>query len=159
MRRFLRLAAVGLAVVLAQWLVLGRLRLWGAYPDGVLLYVAWVGIRYGRTAGMTSGFALGLLADAVGDTWGIETFAKTLVGFLVGLFPASERESLLILPQQALFGGLALALLHNGLYATLLILSSGARTPSLLTAVWLGSAVYTALLSLAAGLYNDRRRR
>ena len=159
MRRAIRLAAIGLVVVLAQWLVLGRLRLWGAYPDGVLLYVAWVGIRHGRGAGMTSGFALGLLADALDDTWGIQAFAKTLVGFLVGLFPASERESLLILPQQALFGGLAIALLHNGLYATLLILSTGARTPSLLTTVWLGSAAYTALLSLAAGLYNYRQRR
>lgn len=152
-----RYAAVGLLVVAVQWLVLGRLRLGGAYPDAVLLYVAWVGIRHGRTGGMAAGFFFGLLADAVYDTWGIQMFAKTLIGFLVGLFPASERETLLILPQQALLGGLAIALLHNGLFATFLILASGARTGAIVTSVWLGSSLYTALLSLLAALYKRRR--
>ena len=32
-------------------LVLGRLQLWGAYPDAVLLYVAWLGLRQGRRIG------------------------------------------------------------------------------------------------------------
>ena len=158
MRLVVRYAAIGLLVILAQWFVLGRLRVGGAYPDGVLLYVAWLGIRYGRTAGMTSGFLLGFLADALYDTWGIQMFAKTLVGFLVGLFPATERGTLLILPQQALLGGLAIALLHNGLFALFLILTSGIRTSALLTTVWLGSSAYTALLGLASAFVNPRRR-
>ena len=98
MSSVLRHALVGVFIVALQWLVLGRLRLWGAYPDAVLLFVAWIGIRYGRRAGSVSGFVFGLLMDVVYGTWGIHMFVKTIVGFLVGLFPANERETLLIHP-------------------------------------------------------------
>ena len=100
MPSLVRQALVGLLLVGLQWLVLGRLRLWGTYPDAVLLFVAWMGLRNGRQAGAVSGFAGGLLLDLFYGMWGIHMFVKTLVGFLVGLFPASERETLLILPNR-----------------------------------------------------------
>ncbi|MFT5142094.1 MAG: rod shape-determining protein MreD, partial [Thalassolituus oleivorans] len=87
---------LGILIVAAQWLVFGRLRLWGAYPDVVLLFVAWIGIRQGRRTGALSGFACGLLMDFAYDTWGLHMLVKTIVGFLLGLFPATERDSLLI---------------------------------------------------------------
>lgn len=146
----------GVLVVALQWLVLGRLRIWGAYPDVVLLYVAWLGLRHGRLAGSLSGFGLGLLVDAIYDTWGVHMFVKTLVGFLVGLFPANERESLLILPQQAFIGTLVIALLHNGLLVLLVALQSGTRTSFLITALWLGSSIYTSLLGTVASLFGTR---
>ena len=152
----LRRALIGLLVVALQWLVLGRLRLWGAYPDMVLLYVAWVGLRNGRLAGSLTGFGLGLLMDAIYGTWGIHMFVKTLVGFLIGLFPANERETLLILPQQAFLGSLVIALLHNGLLVALLALQSGTRTPFLITALWLGSSLYTSFVGTLAALFSTR---
>src|SRR5690606_23663908 len=51
----------GLGVVLLQWLVFGRLKLWGAYPDIVLLFVAWIGLRFGRVGGSVAGFLTGFL--------------------------------------------------------------------------------------------------
>ncbi len=152
----LRQTAFGLAVVAAQWLVFGRLRLWGAYPDAVLLFVAWLGLRYGRRYGSLGGFGLGLLMDAIYGTWGIQMFTKTFVGFLLGLFPAQERESLLILPRQAFAGGLVIALVHNGIMVTLLALESGASNLFLVTALWLGSAFYTAGLGFLAALFRMR---
>ena len=140
----IRHTLVGGGIVVLQWLALGRLQLWGAFPDVVLLYVALMGLRYGRLAGSVSGFALGFLMDAIYDTWGIQTFVKTLVGFLIGLFPAKERESLLILPRQAFLGVLVIALLHNGLLAILFALQAETRTMTLITVLWLGSAIYTA---------------
>ena len=151
-----RQTAYGLAIVAAQWLIFGRLRLWGAYPDAVLLFVAWLGLRYGRRYGAVGGFGLGLLMDAIYGTWGIQMFTKTLVGFLLGLFPAQERESLLILPRQAFVGGLVIALVHNGIMVTLLALESGASNRSLLTALWIGSACYTAGLGYLAALFRIR---
>ena len=153
---FVRHAFIGLGIFLLQWLVLGRLRLWGAYPDAVLLYVAWMGLRHGRTAGSTTGFMMGLLMDAVYGMWGIHTFVKTLVGFLVGLFPANERETLLILPRQALIGSLVIALLHNGLLVTFLALQTGLRSTVMVTALWLGSSVYTAFVGTLAALFGSR---
>ena len=48
----LRIVGYGLGVVLLQWLVFGRLQLWGAYPDVVLLFVAF--LRWYRTKSQLS---------------------------------------------------------------------------------------------------------
>ena len=151
-----RRALIGLLIVALQWLVLGRLRIWGAYPDMVLLYVAWLGLRHGRLAGSLAGFGLGFLMDAIYDTWGIHMFVKTLVGFLIGLFPANERETLLIMPQQAFLGALVIALLHNGLMVLFMALNAGTRTMFLITALWIGSSVYTSVLGTIASLFSTR---
>lgn len=147
---------VGLLLVGLQWVVLGRLRLWGAYPDAILLFVAWMGLRNGRQAGAVSGFVGGLLLDVIYGTWGIHMFVKTLVGFLVGLFPANERETLLILPQQAFIGSLVIALLHNGLLVLFLALEAGTKNTFMITSLWLGSALYTAAVGTLASLFNAR---
>lgn len=151
-----RRALVGLLIVVLQWLILGRLRLWGAYPDIVLLYVAWLALRHGRLAGSVTGFGLGFLMDAIYGTWGLHMLTKTILGFLVGLFPANERETLLIMPQQAFIGTLVIALVHNGLLVLLIALQSGVRTGFLIWALWLGSALYTSILGTIASLFNTR---
>lgn len=156
MPSLVRQALIGVLVFLVQWLVLGRLRLWGAYPDAVLLFVAWVGVRNGRQAGAVTGFSTGLFMDVIYGTWGIHMFVKTLVGFLVGLFPANERETLLILPQQAFIGSLVIAMLHNGLLVLFLAIEAGTRNAYLLGALWVGSALYTAALGTVASLLNTR---
>lgn len=151
-----RYTLIGLLIVALQWLILGRLEIWGAYPDAVLLYVAWLGLRYGRQTGATAGFAFGFLMDAIYGTWGVHMFVKTLVGFVVGLFPANERETLLILPQQAFVGSLVVALLHNGL--RIIFMLTQTAPPSLLSlgTIWLGSSLYTAGLAVLAALFIHR---
>jgi rod shape-determining protein MreD len=156
MPQFVRTFLLGVAVFLLQWLILGRLTLWGAYPDAVLLFVAWLGIRKGRKWGAVGGFFFGFLLDVVYDTWGMHMLVKTLIGFLMGLFPTSEREGLLILPRQALLGGLVIALVHNGILVTLLALQAGARNAFLVTGLWIGSALYTAVLGTFASMLSSR---
>lgn len=147
---------IGLAVVALQWLVLGRLRLWGAYPDAILLYTTWLALRFGRLPGMVSGFALGLVMDALYGTWGVQMFAKTTIGFMVGVFPADERAAVLIRPQQAFIGGMVIALLHNGLQVIFYALQAGTRTSFLIAGLWIGSAVYTAAVGTIATLFTAR---
>lgn len=151
-----RTFAVGVAVLALQWLILGRVTLWGAYPDAVLLYVTLIGIRHGRQAGAISGFSAGFLMDAIYDTWGLHMLVKTLVGFLVGFFPSAERESLIIIPRQAFLGGLAIALVHNGLFVTLLALQAGVRNAFLVTGLWIGSAVYTACIATIVSFFGTK---
>ncbi len=153
---FTRRVLVGLVIIALQWLILGRLQLWEVFPDVVLLYVAWLGLRHGRLVGSVGGFGLGFLMDAIYGTWGIHTFVKTLVGFLVGQFPADERETLLILPRQAFVGALVIALVHNGLMVLLMALQSGTRTSFLIWGLWLGSAFYTSVLGTIASLFSRR---
>ena len=94
--------------------------------------------------------------DAIYGTWGIQIFTKTLLGFLVGLFPANERETLFILPSQAFIGGLVISLLHNGLLVIFLVLVAGTRNSFMIWSLWLGSALYTSLVGTLASLYTTR---
>ena len=153
---YLRLLGLGLLFLALQWLVLGRLRIFGAYPDAVLLFVAWIGLRQGRETGTIFGFIFGFLMDAIYGTWGLHMLAKTLIGFLVGTFPASERETLHILPQQALLGGLVTALLHNGILVLLLAIGAGTRNTFVLLVLWIGSALYTAAVAFFTSLFMVR---
>ena len=151
----LRQVLLGLGVVLLQWLVFGRLRLWGAYPDVVLLFVAWVGLRYGRVSGTVAGFLSGLLMDILYGTWGIQMFVKTVMGFLVGLFESEGSEGPRIGPIQTGLGALGLALIHNGLFVVFLALANATRAPALITALWIGSAIYTALVAVVWSLIRS----
>ena len=153
----LRQVAVGLAVVLAQWL-LSNLLLWGVMPDVVLLYVAYVALRRGRVAGAVAGFSAGLLMDLVVNpsTLGINALLKTLMGFVVGLFQSEQGEHLRLTPVQAFVGALVVAVVHNGLLTILLALDQSTRTPFLIFGLWLGGALYTAVVALAGSLFRSR---
>ncbi len=146
----------GLAVVVFQWLVLGRLSIMGATPDAVLLFVAIIGLKYGRRYGALTGFAMGFLLDAIYDTWGMHMMLKTVVGFALGLLPSDDYEDVVILPRQALVGGFAIAFLHNGMQVVFLAIQSGTTSTTITLTLWLGSAVYTALVGTLAALFATR---
>jgi rod shape-determining protein MreD len=156
MPRSVRLALVALGVFLVQWLLLGRIGLLGAVPDAVLLYVAWLSLREGRRVGVIAGFLLGFLLDATYETWGVHMFVDSLIGFLVGLFPASERETVSIQPYQALLGGFVIALVHGGLVTLFTVLDTQARSVELLAGGWLGSALYTGMVAYVAAQFQAR---
>jgi len=153
MSRSARRLLVAAGVFVLQWLVLGRLQIYGTYPDAVLLFLIWYALHEGRQRGALTGFGLGTVMDMVYGTWGIHMFVKTLVGFSVGSFAVEERKPVFIQPQQALLGALAIALLHNGLLVILLALQTEATNNFLIYGLWLGSAVYTAGVAYVTSLF------
>lgn len=157
MPNVLRLAAIGLAVVLLQWF-LSHLELWDVWPDVVLLYVAYVALRRGRMAGAATGFGTGLAMDflVTPEVMGINTILKTLMGFVVGLFQSESGEYLRLTPIQAFVGALVIAVVHNGLMTIVLALDQNTRTPFLIFGLWLGGALYTSVAALVASLFRVR---
>lgn len=153
----LRKLLFGILVLLLQWLVLGRLRIWGVFPDAVLLFLVLMALRGGRLEGAVLGFLLGFGMDFLYGTWGIHMLAKTVIGFIVGIFAIDSRDSLIITPTQALIGALVIALVHNGMTVIFYALAAGTRTPFLIFGLWIGSAVYTAVLALIAAMFGTRR--
>ena len=151
-----RYALVGVLVVALQMLFFGRLRMFGATPDAVLLFVAWFSLQYGRRYGATCGFILGFLVDSVFDTWGIHMLLKTILGFVIGSFAGADREIVTVMPRQAFFGGLVVSIIHNGLLVAFLAIQAGSANPRLMGSLWLGSAVYTAVIGLLAALFARR---
>jgi len=154
---FFRNILIGLAVLAVQWLIAGRLQLWGAYADIVLLFLILQSLRYGRLVGALSGFGLGLALDVIYGTWGIQMFVKTVVGFVIGLFPSTDRGDVYFTPAQAVVGALVISLLHNGLLVVFHALQSGTRNTFMITALWLGSSAYTAVIAGVASLFYSGR--
>ncbi|MDX1439089.1 MAG: rod shape-determining protein MreD [Rubricoccaceae bacterium] len=154
----LRQVLVGLAVVLAQWLVFNHLTLWGAYANVVLLFVALQAVRYGRITGTVTGFGTGLLIDLLttGTPLGLFMLLGTLMGFMIGFFRSELGENLRLEPLQAFLGALLVAVVHNGLMVIILALDNQTRTTFLITGLWFGSALYTAVVALIASLYKPR---
>lgn len=157
MPNVLRQVALGLAVVLLQWL-LSNLQLWDVWPDVVLLYVAYVALRRGRVEGAATGFGTGLAMDflVTPEILGLNTVLKTLMGFVIGLFRSEQGENLRLTPVQAFIGALVIAVVHNGLMTIVLALDQSTRTPFLVFGLWLGGALYTAVVALAGSLFRVR---
>lgn len=157
MPNVLRQVALGLVVVLLQWL-LSNLQLWDVWPDVVLLYVAYVALRRGRVAGAATGFGTGLAMDflVMPHLLGINTVLKTLMGFVIGLFRSELGEHLRLTPPQAFLGALVIAVVHNGIMTIVLALDQSTRTPFLVFGLWLGAALYTAFVALTVSLFRSR---
>jgi len=152
-----RQVLLALGVVLLQWLVFSRLQLFGAFPDIVLLFVAYIGLRYGRIPGAVAGFGTGLLLGAVTGMWGTQMLVKTVMGFAAGQFQVEGSEGPSLGPFRTFVGALALALVHNGLMVVILALEHGTRTATfLIGALWIGSAVLTAVVALLWSLARGR---
>ena len=157
MPALLRQLAVGAGVVLAQWLVFQRLPLWSVVPDVVLLYVALQALQYGRVAGAVAGFGTGLLMDILtGAPLGMNAMIKTVMGFIIGFFRSDQGDKMRIDPIQAFVGALVVAVVHHGLMTILLALTEGTRTLFLIVGVWIGGALYTAVVALVASLFRSR---
>ena len=158
MQHLIRLVLFGLGVVLLQWLVFNHLTLWGAYADVVLLFVAFIAVRYGREGGTIAGFASGLLMDFTtpGTPLGLFTLLKTLLGFSIGFFRRKPEESMRLYAGESFLGALAVALVHNGLMVIILALNQETRTLFLITGLWVGSALYTAAVAFIGALFRSR---
>ncbi|MES3629789.1 MAG: rod shape-determining protein MreD [Longimonas sp.] len=143
-----RYILIGAGLVLAQWVVLQHLGIWGATPDVVLLFLAWLALRVSRRTAALSGFALGFALDIAYGTWGMHALVKTITGFLLGSVTLSDdRDAVLIQPNQAFLGGFLLTLMHNGLLVILLALQAQTSNTFLVNALWLGSSLYTAVIA------------
>lgn len=156
MSRTVRLTLTAAGIFLLQWLIVGRLRIFGAYPDVVLLFLAWYALHEGRRRGALVGFALGLAMDVAYGTWGTHMFVKTLLGFVMGLFTVQSRTELVIQPHQAVLASFFIALLHNGLVVAFLALQTEVTTSFLLYGLWLGSALYTAVVGGIGSLFTTQ---
>jgi rod shape-determining protein MreD len=153
----LRMVLYALGVVLLQWLVFGRLQVYGAFPDVVLLFVAYIGLRFGRLPGAAAGFGTGALLGLLYGMGGSQMLVKTVMGFIVGQFRTEGSEGPNLGAVRTFGGALALALVHNGLLAVILALEHQTRTAGyLIGSFWIGSAVLTALVALLWSLFRGR---
>ncbi len=155
MRVALRLFIIGTICVTLQWLFFGRLTLWGATPDVVLLFVLWVAIGHGQVTGALVGFFAGFALDMVYGLWGINMFVKTLIGFLVGYLNLINLEVFERSVRRVVELSLVVALMHNVLLSFFVLLQGEASWLSLIWSVCVGSTLYTALVAfISAAIWS-----
>lgn len=152
----LRLVFVGIAIISLQWLFFGRLDLWGATPDVVLLFVLWVAIQHGRVAGAIAGFLAGFALDAIYGLWGIHMFVKTLIGFLIGLLDMTDSHVFIRPVLRIVETTLVVSLVHNSLFAFFVIMQRDASWGHLLWVLSIGGTLYTTFIAFIIAALRRR---
>ncbi len=136
---------VGLAFILVQLLIFQFLTVFGATADIVLVFIAWISIRYQRYEVLLFAAGLGFFQDMFFDTWGLNMFAKTITFFLIYNF-LNRNSELRLLVWQAFGYLLGIALIHNLfflIFASFLDVYSSTYSPIIILLI---SSLYTATI-------------
>jgi rod shape-determining protein MreD len=87
MEHYFRSALIALGLLLLQTTFIPFLSLGGFLPDVLLIWVVYVAVRRGQLEATITGFAVGLLQDAVSmQFFGLAALTKTIAGFAAGYF-------------------------------------------------------------------------
>jgi rod shape-determining protein MreD len=137
----------------------------GGTTDLVLVVVVWTALQFGPAAGLLTGMAAGLAQDALsGGIIGVGGFAKTLVGFMAGVFGSQFIVTNALPRFVVLFVGAAInAYLFLGMYA--LIERRGLDMPwrqagvQAMTTAVVGIVLIQAALAVPGMLMRRRLRR
>jgi len=98
-RTILWTSFIVLFFALFQAAILSNLMFLPVLPDLVLLVIVYVSFMNSSTTGVTVGFISGLLLDFLSAApIGLNTFTKTLTGFIAGKFAGSFNLSKIIIP-------------------------------------------------------------
>jgi len=75
-----------IGVFMAQFLLVDFLSLNMIRPDFLVIYIFYISLVYGKTAGVFTGFLLGLLSDlsGVGSFFGLSPLSLSLTAYLTG---------------------------------------------------------------------------
>lgn len=151
-----------LLILFLQVTVMDRIRMFGAKPDTMLIYVVFFGLFFGSGIGLETGIAAGLLQDLFAlDFFGINTLILGITGLLAGALNTKFfRESRMTQSLLVLFFTAFSILLHYAVVSNFLG-PSVLRPAEYILFPMLPACVYTGLLSLAAfpvlmGMYGLR---
>ena len=87
MEHYIRSALVALGLLLLQTTFLPYLSVGGFLPDLFLIWLVYIAITRGQLEATITGFAVGLLQDAVTiQFFGLMALTKTIAGFVAGYF-------------------------------------------------------------------------
>lgn len=131
--------------VVLQTTVVPYLHVGNARPDLLLMVTVAVGLVFGRTAGVVSGFFSGMLWDLLtARFFGMYTLAKLLTGYAVGCFEKKVFKDNLLLPILTVF--LATFMHEIILYISARMLDIQAPFFSLIGHTVIPTAIYNCLV-------------
>jgi rod shape-determining protein MreD len=164
----LRLAILGIGVVVLQVAAVSQIVVFGASADLTPLVVAAVGLMCGSITGAVFGFFVGLFFDAaLVQTMGLTSFVCVLAGYGAGRLRELRDPQAVVVPM--IVGALATAITTFGYGLMNFMLGIDAPVSFLLLRVILATIVLNAIIALpvfglvrrwlAPALPDDPRRR
>jgi rod shape-determining protein MreD len=145
---------IGILIVILQITVFNHLKIFGAVPDVVLIYLFWVMRHHDRTKCLLLAASLGLLLDIMLDLWGMNMFAKIAVVMLAyNLIPKAEQTRP---PASKMsFILLFIVFMHNLILIGLSIFVQSLATWNIMLLVLAGNTVFTTLTATFVYIFSS----
>lgn len=149
MEHYVRSALAVLVLLLLQTTFIPFLSLGGFLPDVLMIWVVYIAVTRGQLEATLTGFAVGLLQDAVTiQFFGLSALSKTVAGFVAGYFFNENLTQQTLGSYRFLLITLLSSFVHNILYYGIFL--QGIQDALLTTMVEFSIAVslYTALMGV-----------
>ena len=157
MRHF-KYLLLSLVFLVVQMTVAHLLSVEGITPDILIIWVAYLALKEGQTAGTIWGFCIGLAFDlATGGFIGLSALTKTVCGFSTGYFFNENKTSLTLSSYRFLVVVLVASLIHNSLYFLVYTQGSDIGIARAVLQVGLATTFYTTTWTLLPMLAFARR--
>jgi rod shape-determining protein MreD len=149
MEHYIRSTLAILVLLLLQTTFIPFLSMGGFLPDVLLIWVVYIAVTRGQLEATITGFAVGLLQDAVTiQFFGLGALTKTLAGFVAGYFFNENLTEQTLGSYRFLLITLLSSFVHNVLYYGIFL--QGIQDALFTTMIEFSVAVslYTALVSV-----------
>ncbi|MCE5304254.1 MAG: rod shape-determining protein MreD [Chloroherpetonaceae bacterium] len=150
---------IGLLLSFLQIAIVPLIEIAESVPNLVLLYAIWLTVRYGRFVGIIAAFLLGLIYDI----FSLQLIGVSSLSFLFGVFFASfwykkDKEFLVLNSYKFILIVFTACLIANLVQNLFYLRMSELEFLRLFILKWLGSTVYTSVLSSIIIFVNLSRK-
>ena len=139
---WLKTTFMGFCVFSLQYSLSDYLIIRDIKPDFLIIFVMYVGLKYGSSSGVIAGFTIGLLEDlaGVGSLFGLAPLVKSTVGFFMGMLKGKYSS---LNPITFHFIWVIIFFLNGFIYSYIRFQTVYGSEPFLFFRLWLFSSVYT----------------
>jgi rod shape-determining protein MreD len=149
MEHYVRSALAILVLLLLQTTFVPFLSISGFLPDVLLIWVVYIAVTRGQLEATITGFAVGLLQDAVAiQFFGLSALTKTLAGFVSGYFFNENITEQTLGSYRFLLITLLSSFVHNILYYGIFLQGIQDALFTTMVEFSVAASLYTALMGV-----------
>lgn len=149
MEHYVRSALAIIVLLLLQTTFVPFLSIGGFLPDVLLIWVVYIAVTRGQMEAIITGFAVGLLQDAIAiHFFGLSALTKTVAGFVAGYFFNENITEQTLGSYRILLITLLSSFVHNVLYYGIFLQGIQDALFTTMIEFSVAASLYTALMSV-----------
>jgi rod shape-determining protein MreD len=149
MEHYVRSSLAILVLLLLQTTFVPFLSVGGFLPDVMLIWVVYIALTRGQLEAIITGFAVGLLQDAVTiQFFGLSALTKTLAGFAAGYFYNDNLTEQTLGSYRFLLIVLLSSFIHNLVYYGIFLQGIQDAVITTMVEFSVATSIYTALMAV-----------